>query len=156
VANWGWVLRRNSMEIKSLGHVVIRVRDLQQSEVFYRDTLGLPVCAHYHKDGVNMAFFTLGDHHDFAIIESPNLGEETRSGLDHVAFKIGDHIDDLKEAKTKMEALGIATDPIDHDVTKSLYIADPDGNGIELYIDHSDGWKQDPNRLVDTLEPLSL
>jgi catechol-2,3-dioxygenase len=103
-----------------------------------------------------MAFFTLGDHHDFAIMENPELGEESKSGLDHVAFKIGDHIDDLKEAKARMEQLGITTQPIDHDVTKSLYIADPDGNGIELYIDASDGWKVDPTRLVNTLEPLAL
>ena len=144
------------MQIKSLGHVVIRVRDLQRSEAFYRDTLGLPVCAHYNKDGLNMAFFTLGDHHDFAIMENPQLGEESKSGLDHVAFKIGDHIDDLKEAKARMEQLGISTEPIDHDVTKSLYIADPDGNGIELYIDASDGWRVDPSRLVTTLEPLEL
>jgi catechol-2,3-dioxygenase len=144
------------MKIKSLGHVVIRVRNLERSEAFYRDVLGLPVCAHYDQDGLKMAFFTLGDHHDFAIAENPDLGEEKGSGLDHVAFKIGTDMDDLRAAKAKMDEHGIATDPIDHDVTKSLYIADPDGNGIELYIDYSDGWKTDPNRLVDTLEPLAL
>ena len=144
------------MQIKSLGHVVVRVRDLARSEAFYRDTLGMPVCAHYNQDGLNMAFFSLGNHHDFAIMEHPDLGEETASGLDHVAFKIGETMEDLVDAKQRMDELGIETDPIDHDVTKSLYISDPDGNGIELYIDYSDGWKTNPNRLVDTLKPLAL
>ena len=144
------------MKIKSLGHVVIRVRDLERSEAFYRDTLGLPVCAHYDKDGLKMAFFSLGDHHDFAISEVAELGDEVQSGLDHVAFKIGDDLEDLVRAKNELEGIGIQTEPIDHDVTKSLYIADPDGNGIELYIDASDAWREDPSRLVTTLEPLNI
>jgi len=64
------------MKIKSLGHVVIRVSDLARSEAFYRDVLGLPVCAHYDTDGLNMAFFTLGDHHDFAIGHQLVVDEE--------------------------------------------------------------------------------
>jgi len=144
------------MKIQSLGHVVVRVRNLERSEAFYRDVLGLPVCAHFNQDGMNMAFFTLGDHHDFAIAESAQLGDESKSGLDHVAFKIGNHLEDLIGAKATLDRLGIATNPIDHDVTKSLYLADPDGNGIELYVDASDAWKQDPNKLVDTFQPLNI
>jgi catechol 2,3-dioxygenase len=144
------------MKIKSLGHVVIRVSDLARSEAFYRDVLGLPVCAHYDKDGLNMAFFTLGDHHDFAIMENKALGEETHSGLDHVAFKIGESLDELVAAKRHLEANGLITEPINHDVTKSLYISDPDGNGIELYVDVSDAWRRDPDALVRTLEPLDI
>jgi catechol 2,3-dioxygenase len=116
----------------------------------------LPVCARYNKDGLNMVFFTLGNHHDFAICENSDLGDEAKSGLDHVAFKIGDRLEDLVTAKRYLDELGIETNPIDHDVTKSLYLNDPDGNGIELYIDHSDGWRTDPSRLVSTLQPLDI
>jgi len=144
------------MNIKSLGHVVVRVRNLARSEAFYRDVLGLPVCTHLKMDDLNMAFFSLGDHHDFAISESSELGDEAQSGLDHVAFKIGDDLEDLVRAKGELDGLGIKSQPIDHDVTKSLYFADPDGNGIELYIDASDAWREDPNRLVSTLEPLDI
>jgi catechol 2,3-dioxygenase len=143
------------VEIQSLGHVVVRVRDLDRAEQFYRNTLGLPVCARYNKDGLNAVFFTLGDHHDFAICESADVNSEM-SGLDHVAFKIGTRLSELVEAKRYLEDLGIKTNPVDHDVTKSLYLKDPDGNGIELYIDHSDAWKTDPSRLVSTLEPLEI
>ena len=48
------------------------------------------------------------------------------------------------------------SEPIDHDVTKSLYINDPDGNGIELYVDVSDAWRTDPDALVRTFAPLEL
>ena len=78
------------MQIKALGHVVLKVSDLERSEAFYRDVLGLPVCAHYDEGGLNMAFFSLGNHHDFAIMESPETGDadmlrESLWALDNLA-----------------------------------------------------------------------
>lgn len=143
------------MQIKSLGHVVLKVSNLERSEAFYRDVLGLPVCAHYDQDGLNMAFFSLGNHHDFAIMESGETGDAENSGLHHVAFKIGSDLDDLKSAKQYLESNGVETDPIDHVVTQSLYISDPDGNGIELYVDVSDVWKEDP-ATVANIAPLAI
>ncbi|HSG16042.1 MAG TPA: VOC family protein [Anaerolineae bacterium] len=130
------------MKIQSVGHVVLNVRNRQRSEEFYNGLLGIPVCA---KDDM-MAFFTLGGHHDFGVIE---VGEEAQNpsdqsvGLAHVAFKIGDCLDALLEAKERLEAAGITTRGIDHVVTKSLYFEDPDGNNVELYVDTSDIWKED-------------
>jgi catechol 2,3-dioxygenase len=145
------------MEIKSLGHVVVRVADRERSKTFYRDVLGLPVCAHYDKDGMKMAFFTLGNHHDFAImqttVDAPTA--EGGIGLDHVAFNIGTTMDELREAKACMDAAGVATNPVDHNVTKSLYLQDPDGNGIELYVDASDAWREDP-QCIATGGPLDM
>ena len=51
------------MRIVSLGHVVVKVRDLASAEKFYNGLLGLPVAS--RSDGIT--FFTLGNHHDFAI-----------------------------------------------------------------------------------------
>lgn len=143
------------MQIKALGHVVIRVSEIERSEAFYKDILGLEVCARYDQDNVKMAFFTLGNHHDFAIMQSSELGEAKHSALDHVAFNIGDHIDDLIEAKAKLERDGVTTDPVDHGVTKSIYFIDPDGNGIELYIDASNVWRDDPQQVAQS-EPLAI
>ena len=69
-------------------------------------------------------------------------------GLHHVAFNIGTTLDELREARAKLDAAGIATTPIDHDVTKSLYFADPDGNGVEVYVDVSDAWRREPQRIA--------
>jgi catechol 2,3-dioxygenase len=146
------------MRIQALGHVVLRVTDCARAEQFYGEVLGLPICARYDENGLKMAFFTLGNHHDFAVMEVSGEGSsrsESAVGLHHVAFKIGTKIEELLEAKAKLEAAGLALNPVDHDVTKSLYFEDPDGNGIEVYIDASDGWRRDPQR-VARAEPLQL
>src|SRR5689334_23074948 len=117
------------MKIKALGHVVIRVTDRSRAEAFYGGVLGLPVCARLDRNGTRMTFFSLGDHHNFAVMEVSGEGSsQGRSavGLDHVAFKIGDSLDDLREAKAKLEGAGLKPRPIDHEVTKSLYFQDPD------------------------------
>jgi catechol 2,3-dioxygenase len=45
---------------------------------------------------------------------------------------------------------------VDHGVTQSLYLRDPDGNGIELFVDVSDAWRADPAALVNTYERLQI
>ncbi len=146
------------MKIRSLGHVVLRVTDREQAERFYGELLGLPLCARLDEPGFKMAFFTLGNHHDFAVVEVGGDGthrSKTAVGLHHVAFNIGTTLDDLREAKAKLDAAGIATHPVDHEVTKSLYFEDPDGNGVELYVDASDVWRREPQRVAQ-LMPLEL
>jgi len=146
------------MKIKQLGHAVVKVTDCERAERFYSGVLGLPICARFDEDGMKMTFFTLGNHHDFAVMEVSGAGgapAEQSVGLHHVAFKIGDDIDALREAKAKLEAAGIALRPVDHEVTKSLYFADPDGNGVELYVDASDVWRREPQR-VAFAEPMAM
>ncbi len=144
------------MHIQSLGHVVLKVRDQARAEAFYNGVLGIPIAARWERHG--MTFFSLGNHHDFAVMA---LGPDAVSppdgatGLLHVAFKIGDSLDALRAAKREMEAAGIATQPIDHGVSQSLYLRDPDGNEIELYVDTSDVWKEHPEQ-VARAGPLEL
>jgi catechol 2,3-dioxygenase len=146
------------MRIKALGHVVLRVRDCARAEAFYGGLLGLPVCARLDRDDVKMTFFTLGDHHNLAVMQVSGEGSsasETAVGLHHVAFKIGDDIEQLREARATLEAAGVRSRPIDHEVTKSLYFQDPDGNGVELYVDASDIWRREPQRVAQ-IRPLAL
>lgn len=137
------------MKIQSLGHVVIKVRDQKRAEAFYNGLLGMPIAARL--PSFSMTFFTLGNHHDFAIKavgdSAPDAPEDS-PGLFHVAFKIGSHIDELREAKLYLEATGLKVDAYDHEVAKSIYFSDPDGNMIELYIDASDVWKQRPEAVA--------
>lgn len=137
------------MQIESLGHVVIKVRDIERAEAFYNGVLGLPICARSERGP--MTFFSLGNHHDFAVL---GLGDEAEAaprkaaGLAHVAFKIGNSLDELREAKRHLDDAGVECAPVDHEVTQSLYFADPDGNQVELYVDTSDVWKQEPQRVA--------
>ena len=79
------------MLVQSLGHVVLKVRDLRRSEAFYADVLGMPIISRI-SEPVAMSFFTLRNHHDFALVEvgyaapPPHAGS---TGLAHVAFKVG-------------------------------------------------------------------
>ena len=145
------------MKVQSLGHVVLKVTDLERSEAFYNGLLGLPVCARFDENGMKMTFFTLGNHHDLAIMEVSGDEQTTdnATGLHHVAFCIGTQIEQLIEARDQLEAAGFKPDPIDHEVTKSLYLDDPDGNNIELYVDYSEIWKEDPQRIAQ-IAPLAL
>ncbi|HVB92371.1 MAG TPA: VOC family protein [Acidimicrobiales bacterium] len=143
------------MKIEQLGHVVLKVRDRGRAEDFYHGALGLPIAAR----GKRITFFTLGNHHDFAVGEVGSDAPDTpvdAPGLGHVAFKVGDSLDQLRSVKAELEAAGIVDMlPVDHRVCQSIYINDPDGNAIELYVDTSDVWRSDPQS-VDTLEPLNL
>jgi catechol 2,3-dioxygenase len=145
------------MPVLFLGHAVLKVRNRARSERFYHDVLGLPVAARSAE--LNMTFFTLERHHDLAILE---VGEDASApdpkgvGLFHVAFNVGDSLADLRTMKERLEAHGVAIQrTADHRVSCSLYVNDPDGNGIELYVDTSDAWKQDPSLIASRL-PLVL
>ena len=144
------------MKVEKLGHVVLKVRDRQRAEQFYSGVLGLPVAA--RMDSPPMTFFTLGNHHDFAVVEvgdGPDAPPNS-PGLFHAAFKVGDSTEELRQVKADLEAAGVAIHGIaDHTVSQSIYIADPDGNAIELYVDSSDVWRTDPQS-VATIAPLAL
>jgi catechol 2,3-dioxygenase len=144
------------MKIRALGHVVLQVRDRERSESFYNGLLGLPIAARYES---LMTFFTLGNHHDFAVVEVGKDAPDappTSPGLAHVAFKVGDSMDELRAVKQELEAAGATIDSVmDHTVSQSLYLRDPDGNTVELYIDTSDVWKTDP-QAVAAIKPLTL
>lgn len=153
------------MEIKELGHLVLYVRDVKRSAAFYRDVLGwrqiLP-----DPDGYPpfpMAAFSSGrTHHELLLIE---VGEDAartpqgrRLGLYHFGLKVGDSDDELRAALARVQQAGV---PIagasDHTVTHSLYISDPDGNEIELYIDVPGvDWHADPTLVAAAIRPLRL
>ena len=146
------------MQVKSLGHVVLKVRKLSVSVPFYRDILGLREVARY---GENMVFFSLGiSHHDLALMEMGNHAPNPQAnsvGLFHVAFKIGDRLEDLQAMKLHLERNRvILTGMTDHRVSQSIYIRDPDGIEIELYVDADPNiWRDNP-QAVATVKRLDL
>jgi len=146
------------MKIQGVGHVVLKVRDLERSARFYGDVLGLQEVARYQN---RMVFFSAGqNHHDLAIL---NVGPDAPTpdpgsvGLYHVALKIGDSLDQLREAKARLEAHGVKILGIsDHRVSQSIYLEDPDGNGLELFVDADPAiWARVPST-VATVRPLQL
>ena len=146
------------MSVKSLGHVVLKVRDLAVSVPFYRDVLGLHEVARY---GHTMVFFSLGtNHHDLALMAlgaNAPVPSPDSVGLYHVAFKGGDSLDALRAMRDHLIQQGVPLLGIsDHTVSQSLYISDPDGIEIELYVDADPSvWRDNP-QAVATIGPLDL
>ncbi len=145
------------MRVHALGHAVIKVRNMERAEAFYHGVLGIPIAARHAT--MPMTFLTLGNHHDLALMavgDDAPQAPENAPGLYHIAFKIGDSPEELLDAIAHLERNGVALDgSADHTVSKALYIHDPDGNGVELYIDTSDVWKEHPERVTD-IKPLVL
>ena len=126
------------MHVQALGHVVLKVRDVRRAEDFYGGTLGIPVAGRI-TEPVPMVFFTLGHHHDFAVMELGQHGpspDRHTAGLAHVAFKVGDSLDEFDAVKGDLEAAGVVIlFELDHGFTRGMHMHDPDGNEVELFVD---------------------
>lgn len=146
------------MRVKALGHAVLKVRSLERSAAFYRDLLGMREVARYQG---KMAFFSLGsNHHDLALLEVGARAADADPGavgLYHLAFKVGDSLGELRAVKAELEGRGVAILGMsDHRVSQSLYILDPDGTELELYVDADPAlWRADP-AAVAYIGPLDL
>ena len=148
------------MEVKELGHIVLYVRDLERSRRFYRDVLGWNEVTELGGFG---AMFSSGrTHHELLLIEvGPNatpIPQGRRIGMYHFGLKVGTTDDELREAYETLQREGVpVVGTADHHVTHSLYIVDPDGNEIELYIDvQPEVWRDDPMAVLAPIKPLRL
>ena len=123
-----------------VGHVHLKVADLDRALGFYRDALGLGVTADAREAGIDAAFLAAGDYHhhvglntlESAGAAAPPAGH---TGLYHVAFLYPDRRE-LGRAVRRLLDHGREIDHAsDHGATVSVYLSDPDGNGVELYYD---------------------
>ncbi|HUY06025.1 MAG TPA: VOC family protein [Acidimicrobiales bacterium] len=155
------------MKIKELGHAVLFVKNVERSVHFYRDVLGFHMIEPKDADGRplalgRVAMFSSGrTHHELLLIEvgedAPHPGRGHRSGLYHLGFKIGDTDDELRSAIETLKQEGVTiVGTSDHTATHSLYLLDPDGNEIELYIDVAGIDWNDPTSVLAPTKALSL
>jgi catechol-2,3-dioxygenase len=153
------------VEIKELGHIVLYVHDLERSTRFYRDVLGWrPLFDQPPINAPAMCFSSPNGrtHHELLLIEvGPDATEipaGRRVGMYHFGLKIGDSDDELRAAlKTLQDNNVKVVGASDHTVTHSLYIEDPDGNELELYIDVAGvDWKSNPELVLSPIKPLQL
>ena len=147
------------MEIKELGHVVLYVRDVERSRAFYRDVLGFreifaaPFAAAYSSGRT---------HHELLLIavgpDAQPIPQGRRVGMYHFGLKVGDSDDELRAARDAVLNAGATmVGSSDHVVTHSLYLLDPDGNELELYVDVPGvDWKNEPSLMMTRPRPLQL
>ncbi len=148
------------MEVKELGHLVLYVSDLERSRSFYGEILGWKQVASM---GSQAAVFSSGrTHHELLLLEvgpdAQPIPAGRRVGLYHFGLKIGETDEELRAAIGRLQGEGVSImGTADHTVTHSVYIADPDGNEIELYIDvQPEVWRDDPAAIAAPIRPLRL
>jgi catechol 2,3-dioxygenase len=129
-----------------IGHVHLKVADLERSVGFYRDVLGFELTQRY---GLQAAFLSAGGyHHHIGLNTWESAGgsppPSRTTGLYHLAIlyptrkELAKALQRLIEAKIPLEGAS------DHGVSEALYLRDPDGNGVELYWDRPrEQWPRD-------------
>jgi catechol 2,3-dioxygenase len=150
--------------VRELGHIVLYVRDVDRSATFYRDVLGWQqIVPEPGTPPVGVAGFSSGrTHHELLLIEvgsdATPIPAGRRVGMYHFGLNVGETDDDLRAMFNTLNAAGATiVGTSDHTVTHSLYVEDPDGNEIELYIDvRGVDWKSDPSLIAAPIRPLNL
>jgi catechol 2,3-dioxygenase len=127
------------IKAERLGHVVLKVRDLQRSRKFYTEVLGMDVMMEVAAIGGVFLANNRRDHHEIALFE---LGQEAEGlrvkqiGLSHIAFRLRNE-EELRAAYEELKEKGVPISfTVDHGVTKSVYFRDPDGHELEVYCDN--------------------
>ncbi|WP_037260666.1 VOC family protein [Roseivivax halodurans] len=143
-----------------IGHVHLRVSDLERSIAFYRDVLGLTLMQRY---GSKAAFLSAGGYHHHIGLntwgsEGAPPAPTGHPGLFHTAFLFPDRAS-LGAALKQAIAAGVEIEgAADHGVSEAVYFSDPDGNGIEIYRDRAEAeWPRDgAGNLAIINAPLDL
>ena len=144
-----------------IGHVHLKVSDIDRALAFYRDVLGFELT---QRLGDEAAFLSAGGyHHHLGLNTWESRGGSPpppgTTGLYHVAIRYPDRAA-LGDALRRLSDAGIRiTGATDHGVSEAVYLRDPDGNGIELYRDRpSEEWPraEDGKTLTMISAPLDL
>ena len=120
-----------------IGHVHLKVADLERAIGFYRDVLGFELTQRF---GSQAAFLSAGGYHHHIGLNTWESADGSppppgTTGLYHVAILYPTRAL-LADALRRLQAAGIELDgATDHGVSEALYLRDPDGNGVELYWD---------------------
>ncbi len=122
-----------------IGHVVIKVRDLERSKKFYTEVLGMQVMQGVPEIGAVFLANHARDHHEIALFQiGPNAEspKPNQIGLAHIAFRLQSE-EELQAAYEELKAKDVPVNfTVNHGVTKSVYFRDPDGYELEVYCDN--------------------
>ena len=144
----------------SVGHVHLRVADLDRAIAFYRNVLGFELTQTY---GSQAAFLGAGGYHHHIGLntwESKGAGPPPpgHTGLYHAAFLYPDRASLGTVIKRVLDAGVLLDGAADHGVSEAVYLRDPDGNGVELYRDRApEDWPRDAEGILKMVNaPLDV
>ena len=143
-----------------IGHVHLKVSDIDRALAFYRDVLGFELVL---RMGDQAAFVSAGGYHHHIGLntwESKGAGPPPphTTGLYHTAIRFPDRPSLARAVQAVLDAGIPLTGASDHGVSEAVYLRDPDDNGVELYRDRPrDEWPTDPEgKLTMFTRPLEL
>ncbi|HEX2293395.1 MAG TPA: VOC family protein [Gaiellaceae bacterium] len=142
-----------------IGHVHLKVADLERAIGFYRDVLGFEL---QQRLGDQAAFLSAGGyHHHIGLNTWESAGGSPpppgTTGLYHVAIRYPDRATLAGALKRLVEAQIPIEGASDHGVSEAIYLRDPDENGIELYRDRPrEEWPRDGDGIAMITRPLDL
>jgi len=144
----------------TLGHIVLYVKDLQRSTEFYTDIVGLTLLGKTF-NGKAAVLSGGSTHHELMLIsvdDAPPPLQGKRLGLYHSGWKIGDDMATLKNAYDTLIRKHYPVQGLsDHTISQSIYLQDPDGNEVELYVDDPEyDWKENNQWMQAPVKPLDL
>ena len=144
-----------------IGHVHLRVADLDRAVAFYRDVLGLALNAYGPDLGVPGAAFLAdgGYHHHVGLntweSEGGTPSPPGHTGLYHLAILYPDLRQLARAVRRLYDHAYPIEGPQDHGLTVSVYLSDPDGNGVELYYDRpQERWFDEQGKPILKAEPF--
>jgi catechol-2,3-dioxygenase len=134
----GVIANEKRTSVHGLGEIALRVKNLDAMQKFYEEVIGLPLMSRFP----NIAFFKIAEGYGghtqvlalFDHSQTPGYRETdaATSTIDHVAFEIS--LADFADEKKRLEASGLQVETAEHAWVhwRSLYVADPEGNQVEL------------------------
>ncbi len=143
-----------------IGHVHLKVADIERSLGFYRDLLGFEVTQWYGEDAVFLA--AGGYHHHIGLNTWSGRdvppAPRNAAGLFHLAILYPERRDLAQALRWLVEADYPIDGASDHGVSEALYLRDPDGNGVELAVDRpAEQWPRDERgNLAMVTRPLDV
>lgn len=143
-----------------VGHIHLTVSDLDRSVNFYRDLLGFEISSRY---GYSAVFLSAGGYHHHIGLNTwagkgASSAPQGHTGMYHVAFLYPSRLELAKVLKKLIDANYPIDGSADHGVSEAIYLRDPDGNGVELYVDRPRGeWEIEKDGMIKMVtEPLNL
>jgi catechol 2,3-dioxygenase len=143
-----------------VGHVHLKVADLERALAFYRDVLGFELVTRY---GSQAAFISAGGYHHHIGLNTWESGGGTppppgHTGLYHVAIRYPTRPALATAVRRVLDAGVRLQGASDHGVSEAIYLADPDDNGLELYWDRPrEQWPRTPGGAIAMrTDPLDL
>lgn len=155
-------------------HLAINVRDIEASHRFYTEALGFQLCGNLRPppglESIDMRFYR-GDesrHHDLALVQAPDPSAfspvearwmmfANRVGINHIAIRYPDREAFLARL-AHLRAMGVNFEMRgSHGMTHSLYVTDPDGNGVEVLYDvPQEAWEGDVDAALSFWDPVPM